>query len=279
MKWWFQFRLGVQPIRLSDGLWRGSVGHEMLSEYYKSLANGNSVEHSADLMRRSIVREIEKHNELLKTGYVNAIFHSERMVLISELSTLLEAYVRKYGTEDYVKYDVVEVEHMHVSGRFFAMRLDLLLRETDSGQLVLFDHKFVRDFYMEKQLKINSQLPRYMKVVIGDREEEIKAGVLNQLRTRVVQGENEFERATIPYNRKVADKRARDQETVADDIRRHYRLTKAESLEDVIRTFSDYTCKFCPFTGPCFKHLEGNDFAFKSDLNMNFERSTYGYNK
>jgi CRISPR/Cas system-associated exonuclease Cas4 (RecB family) len=279
MKWWFQFRLGVQPKRLSDGLFRGTLGHEMLSTFYATLKEGGSIKEASYEMNKAIAREVMKSNEMILSGFVNPIYEAERFVLIQEVATILKAYVEYYAESDYEKYDIVEVEHMHVSGNFFAMRLDLLLREVVTGDLVLMDHKFLRDFYIEKQLKMNSQLPRYMRVVIGDKEEPIKHAFINALRTRKVQDQYQFERALIPYREKVADKRASDQEKIADKIRAHYHMTQTESRRTVIRTLNDSTCKMCAFTEACLYDLEGKENAFRESIRFGFERSTYGYNK
>ena len=280
MRWWFQFRLGVQPIKLSDALFVGTMGHEALSTYYSQIKEGVYWREAIESMTDFVVREMDKNNKLRRTGFITSQMASERQVLINKTAMILEEYANHYAESDSLRYQVVEVEHMHVSGHFFAMRLDLLLRDNDTGQLVLMDHKFIRDFYLEKQLMMNSQLPRYMRVVIGDRMETVSHGLLNQLRTRDVKdNDKRFQRARLPYDEVVADKRASDQEKVAQQIRLKYDLSKRESMDTVIRTFSDYTCKFCPFTDPCALALAGKVDEMKEVLNRDYEKSTYGYNK
>lgn len=280
MRWWFSFRLGVQPIKLSDGLFVGTMGHEALSTYYSLIRDGVHWSDAVESLTDFVVREMDKNQKLRKTGFISPQMASERQVLISKLAGILDNYAEHYAEKDFNRYRVVEVEHLHVE-RFFAMRLDLLLRDNNTGALVLMDHKFIRDFYGPKQLTMNAQLPRYMRVVIGDREEQVSHGILNMLRTRDVKSnEKRFERAQLPYNEVVAAKRCTDQEEIAEyDIRPQYRRTPRESMDSVKRTLSDYTCKFCPFTEPCVLGLEGRIEEMKDELDNNFERSTYGYNK
>lgn len=277
MKWFFQFKLGRQPIKLSDALFVGTMGHEALSTYYTLLKDGVDWENAAESMTDFVVREMAKNNEHRKTGFITSAMASDRNLLIMKLAGILEEY-REIAHQDSVNYEVVEVEHMHVSNGFFAMRLDVLLRERSTNDLVLMDHKFIRNFYQAKQLAMNSQMPRYMKVVIGDREEKVKKGYLNMLRTHE-DAVQRFDRAVIPYDENTATRRLQDQLKVSRKIRAAWGMSNADCLNELTRTFSDYTCKFCPFTEPCMLALAGRKDEMKMELRMNFEKSTYGYNK
>lgn len=279
MQWWYNYRLGVTPKKLSDGLFRGIMGHEALSDFYGALKNGATVEQAHETMRNWMARESAKNNQLAKEGFITLTMMSERMSLITELAMLLDAYVANYGQADFDMYEVVEVEHMHVSDDFFAMRLDVLFRERLSGQLVLADHKFVANFYGDKQIKANSQLPLYMRVVVGDRLEIVSHGFLNEIRTRVTKEGPEFERVEIPYIEAVAKRRALEQGRVAARIREKWRMGLDESRESCDRNLSDYSCKFCLVAKPCFLDLEGKVSEMKAVVNAEYERSTYGYNK
>jgi len=277
MKWFFQFKLARQPIKLSDALFIGTMGHEALSAFYTALKEGYDREEAAGSMTNFVVREMEKNNELRKSGFITGTMASERNLLIMRLAGILEEYGETVAQEDAINYEVVEVEHMHVSKGFFAMRLDVLLRDRSNGELCLMDHKFIRDFYQPKQLSMNSQLPRYMKVIIGDREEKVSKGYLNMLRTREDAVER-FGRALIPYNEVVADRRTRDQLIVASEIRVNWNKSNRECLDSLIRTLTDYTCKFCAFAEACMLGLAGRTDDMKAELRANFEKSTYGYN-
>jgi len=250
MQWWFKFRLGIAPKKLSDALFIGTVGHIALSDLYTEFGSGGSVESALQKMRDRLAKEMDKNNQHMVTGFINPLIASGRMDLISQLMIILEEYVEYYAKEDFEKYEVVEVEHMYTSDRFFALRLDLLMRNLDSGELEVWDHKFVSKFYGEKLLKINTQLPLYMRVVIGNREERISRGILNQLKKKQTKEEvakdlPRFRRDPIPYNEIVTVKRLQDQQSVTDKIRDNYRMPFKDSRKPIIRTLNDHTCEFC----------------------------------
>jgi len=280
MAWWFAHRVHLAPKKLPDGLFRGVMGHEALSKFYGALKAGNSIEDGRTRALEFVTREVEKATQQMMSGYIPADWFAERLALITFMESTLRDYFNFWAEKDFQRYEIIEVEHMHVGERFFAMRLDVLLREHSTGDLVLMDHKFVKDPYLEKQLLLNSQFPRYMNVLIGDREENVKYGYLNQIRTRkdVTEAEKRFVRRRIDYNATVADRRTRDQESVADEIRELYVLDPIEAKEKVRRTLSDYTCRFCAFARPFMYDLKGDSENFDLELVDNFEKSTYGYN-
>lgn len=278
MKWFFQFKLGRQPIKLSDALFIGTVGHEALSTYYTLLKDGVDWSNAVESMTDFVVREMAKNNEQRKSGFITGTMASERQVLIMKLAGILENYAELMAEKDAINYEVVEVEAMHVSKGFFAMRLDLLLRERSTQDLILMDHKFLRDFYQQKQLSMNSQIVRYIKVVGGDREEKVSKGILNMLRTRDDAVEK-FQRVVVPYDETVATRRMADQLEVSKQVREAWAKSNRECLNTLIRTLSDYTCKFCPFAEVCMMALAGREDDMKAELKANFEKSTYGYNR
>jgi hypothetical protein len=254
------------------------MGHEALSTYYTLLKDGVDWSNAVESMQDFVVREMAKNNEQRKTGFITGTMASERQLLITKLAGILEDYANTIAEQDAINYEVVEVEAMHVSKGFFAMRLDLLLRDRSNQELILMDHKFLRNFYQQKQLSMNSQIVRYIKVVGGDREEKVSKGMLNMLRTHESAVEK-FQRVVIPYNETVATRRMADQLKVAENVRVAWAMSNQECLDTLIRTLSDYTCKFCPFTEPCMLALAGRKEDMKDELRMNFEKSTYGYNK
>lgn len=283
-RWWFEYRLGVTPKKLSDGLFKGVVGHEALSAYYRAIKNGASVKEATYEMNLIIVQENAKNVQLMAEGVIYPQMMGERVALITYIGEILAAYVIRYGEEDYERYEVVEVEHMHVGDNFNAMRLDLLVRDRSDGKLVLIDHKFVTDFYDDNQLLANTQLPLYMRVVIGDRSEEIKSGFLNEVRTRKLTNGPEFYRAEIPYEEEVATELAHNQAIVTEQIREQYRVQwegdGTNTRRSTIRNLGDYTCKFCPFKKPCLTYeLRGKVAEMKHTINTEYEVNTYGYNK
>jgi PD-(D/E)XK nuclease superfamily protein len=285
-KWWYEYRLKVIPRKLSDGLFKGIVGHDALSSYYRAIMEGKSLDEARMMMNLRISQEYAKNTLLMTQGLVHPKMMADRVKLIAKISQILDAYLEEYAKADYENYDVVEVEHMHVSDNFMAMRLDLLLRLRANGKLVLMDHKFVGDFYGEAQLIANSQLPLYMRTVIGGREEIISHGILNEIKTRKstgVDGEPEFdfERAIIEYDEDVAASLASDQAKVTERIRDKYRIQGLKESRDACeRSLSDYTCKFCHAKTACLVYdLRGNEAGMRAVIDAEYEENTYGYNK
>lgn len=285
-KWWYEYRLKVIPKKLSDGLFKGIVGHDALSAYYRAIMEGKSLDEARMMMNLRISEEYSKNTLLMTQGLVHPRIMAERVKLIGKISAILDEYLKEYAESDFANYEVVEVEHMHVSDNFMAMRLDLLLRSRLNGKLVLMDHKFVGEFYSEAQLIANSQLPLYMRVVIGGREEEISHGILNEIKTRKSKGDDgepefDFERPIIEYDEAVAESLARDQAKVTEEIRNKYRIKGLkESRDACIRSLSDYTCKFCHAKTACLIYdLRGDEGGMRAIIDAEYEENTYGYNK
>lgn len=278
MRWFINYYLHLVPKQLSDGLFKGIVGHEALSIYYNSLFIGNDLATAEDQVDEFFAEEMEKNNRLRKTGYISSKMASERIVLISKMNDVLTNYFKNYGLKDHIDYDIVEVEYKHVTEDGFAMRLDLLMRNRKTGALELWDHKFVTDFYSDWQLDFNSQLPKYMKVVINHREEDIAYGILNEIRTREVAEGWQVERPRIEYNEEIATLHHESHIIYSDEIRAHYDMDKFTCLEKVRRrrTKSDMVCKYCPFKRPCHANLRGEKMG--EILKQEFEESGYGYN-
>lgn len=284
--WWYEYYLGVIPKKLSDGLFKGIIGHEALSVYYRAIMEGRSIEEARTLMNLRISQEYAKNTLLMTQGLVHPAVMADRVKLITKVSAVLDAYMDEYAKADHENYEVVEVEHMHVGDNFMAMRLDLLLRLRATGKLVLMDHKFVSDFYSDAQLIANTQMPLYMRVVIGGRLEEVSHAILNQIKTRKTIGadgepEYEFERPIIEYDEVVAESLAKDQAIVTEEIRDKYRIQGLKASRDACpRSLSDYTCKFCHAKKACLEFdLRGDEAGMKIVINSEYEENSYGYNK
>ena len=96
-KYYYQFDLNLVPIKQGTSLARGIIGHEVLAEYYKVMAEGGN--------QAQAIIEARRH----LSKYMDSVFDME---LITELDKILRAYWQHYANE-FARYEILEVEKQY----------------------------------------------------------------------------------------------------------------------------------------------------------------------
>lgn len=273
----YGFRLGLVPKSMSRSLLRGTVGHEGLAEYYLSLQRGDAPE---DAPAKAII----KVRELAMQDLSNAETYSE-------VIDLLNRYFQWCQTQD--NFEVLDVERMYympiMDGHHFSMRLDMLVRFTSGafmGEVVLFDHKFVYDFWPENAMTINAQIPKYLGALKFNNV-PVRRAIINQIRTRVNKGpmadSEKFRRSQMNVGMNEIKNLIREQIIASERILALNALSEDEHSARVLRAMDRFTCENCPFLALCKADLNGEDTSLMRQVEFQKqedqpEHLQYGYN-
>lgn len=247
---YYAFREALKPKQgHSKSLTRGIVGHEALEFYYKAKQQG----YSRDVCREQI-RRILANSEVDYPAYAKEI---------EQLYTVLSRYVDFYWDEP---WKILEVESLHSTpldnSTEYGLRLDLLVEVTagrDKGQIIIVDHKFVYDFFSDREKQMNTQLVKYIRTL---RNNGIPArkGILNQIRYRQMKSTDPnmmFRRDTIVTTDKESERFMEEFKKVATDIGWLTGMDKTMHKELSRMHIDKQTCGSCAFQPLCKLYLQG----------------------
>lgn len=265
-KYYYQFVLNLQPLKHSDALNKGVLGHEILAHYYDARIAGESHDSARDFALRKLT-------EVLSSN-------SFGMEIVLAVRKLLEGYWGYYADDaDWIILACEKEYDVPISDEFcFVLRLDLLVQERRTGQTVLVDHKFVYDFWSEADLTLNPQFPKYIGALTANGIKIDKA-VLNQIRTRSLKNPtpDDLFRRTIskPSSVKIRNMMI-EQVDASREVVEFRELPEAQQKRKALRSINKKTCKGCPVEGLCMSELDGGDVTYM--IQTDFRQNTYGYN-
>lgn len=266
-KYFYEYDLNLEPIKPSDAISRGILGHDILAAYYKARQAGMGHDEAVVDARRGLQRALAESNDL---------------ETVTDVDRILQGYWGYRGDE--VKdFQVIQVEEMHevplTTEASYVMRLDLLVRNMKTGELELWDHKFIYDFWDYDKVNLSGQFPKYIGAL---RFEGIPVDkcVLNQLRYRRLKNPT----ATDLYKRtedrpsQAKIKRALKEQILAtQEILAWREKTIEQRQEDARRVLNPMLCKGCAFKNICQAEFDGNDLRFLVQSEYR-TKTTYGYN-
>jgi hypothetical protein len=261
----------LEPRTLGIALTRGVIGHKALEVYYDGIASGESHE---DSVTRASDYLMKKAIQEMHTG------DSEKAKMIADLQVILQNYFKEMQWLIRT-YNIVGVEHLVTaklpgSEVFFAGRIDLALG-VKSGpykdEVIPWDHKFCYNFWPEKALLMNPQLPNYVWA-LREMGQYARRGNMNMVRYRsdaiekLRQEEvftNSTKRDTFILNH------TQTAETIVE-----LKEQKTVSIKDgITRSASKFNCEYCPFIVLCDTEANGEDSA--TMIKANFRPNSYGY--
>lgn len=267
----YRFTLGIEPLsgNLSPALYRGIIGHEAFDVYYRAMMAGYSVEQSRILA-------LEYLQSVVMQVATETPEDSARIILLTELMQLIDAYSRFYGVEPFEVIAVEQVYQAPISeDLFYGMKLDVLIKYTSGefrGDYAIFDHKFVYNFKDAAELEMDGQMPKYQKTL---RENGIivSKAVFNQVRYRKINDpvpQQIFRRTPARLNPTKTATIWDEQKEIARKI-----VDDEKNQKRPLRTLSLLVCRNCHFYELCNADMMGQ----KTDdmITTNYQKSKYGY--
>lgn len=268
MQYRYSFDLALEPIKHSDPLSRGTLGHDAIAEYYLSIQRGASPGEAA----------LEARKILSAAMNNTAQFDME---IVMDVDRILNVYFAQ-NLQDITNWKILEVETKHdlpMSEQFdMPMRLDLMVELRREKVIALIDHKFTYDFWSEDDLALNPQFPKYVGA-LRNAGYAIDHTILNQIRTRKLKnpGPGDLVRRSIqrPSNAKI--RRALKEHIVASQEITDYRnLPDAIRPEVATRVLNKMVCRGCWVKDLCMQEFDGGDITYLAQ--NSYQSRTYGYN-
>lgn len=264
-KHYWAFRKCLAPDKPnSKALTRGIVGHEALETYYRGKKENAPHEYCVSAALEVIDNSIEEYEDLQK-----------------DLSQLRDVLVRYFDFYENEPWKVLEVERqyetMWETGLHYGMQLDLLVEVTagrDKGQIHLVDHKFVYDFWSDRELSMNPQVNKYLRTLV-DNGVPVRKGILNQVRYRKLKDpkpDSLFRRDVVVTMRSEMDRYMNEAYRVASVIKYLSELTEAEHFAETLMRIDKETCGKCAYQPLCKLTMQGQDTRLT-------ERTLYTRNK
>lgn len=265
---------GLEPKSFSDALFRGITGHEALQEFYKSLLEGDSYERACEIVTETLNVIAFRPQVMTNASHLN---------IVTDLKVrILPRYLQGAGKEKYnAGWRPAYVEHTFRlemdfdNGRFiYPFRPDVIMRDP-AGNLWVWDHKFVYNFYTPDQINLLPQIPKYVGALRACGV-AIKGGFYNQLRWREVK---DFDKHVLQTPFTPSDARVtnafRQQYKVMVDIAHRKGLGEAVWKDESTRVLSTMVCKSCSFKYLCTTELNGEDSTLMR--RVEFNANSYGY--
>lgn len=257
---------GIQPIRHSEALSRGTMGHEGMAAAYQEIKDGGSYTKA----KAAAVARIGKL--MLESGDI---------AMGSQLISLVSNYFDYYAVDDVREWEVLAVEHefryeMPEHNMVFPFRPDVIMRSRFTGKVYIWDHKFVYNWYDARSLEIMPQLVKYTHALrlMGF---EVEGGLYNQLSTRK-NSRNPFNREPLPVTAIKGEAFWEEQVATMLQIVEQKDRNPLVWKNTALRTASSFNCKNCPFLDICVSDLEKRNG--RALLLSNFYApNKYGYGK
>ena len=265
-KYYYEFGLNLEPRVAGGALGKGTLLHEVLAEYYQCLKDGDNYDQARYVARSGLQR------------YLSSTEYNAETVM--EVDRLLQGYWNYYqGDPD---WEILEVEKGYdlsmTEDYEYSLRLDLLVRERDTGLVVLVDHKTAYDFWTQDDLDLNPQFPKYIGALRANGIMVDKA-ILNQIRSRSIKNPtmDQMYRRTVckPSMAKIQNA-MREQVLASQEIVKFRALPLEVQAANSKRILNKAVCKNCNVKPLCLSEFDGGDITVA--VQTDFKQRTYGYN-
>lgn len=246
----------IGPTNMSEPLYRGTVGHALLAEYYTKILEGESRESALAAVWSLWTREL--------TAVASDV---NKFNIIQDLRRILSGYFDFYQVEP---FKVLAVEKIYDTLLFQAIVpdtnydvhygaiLDLVVEWTqgpEAGKIKIIDHKFVYNFKSMDELQVDAQQPKYIKV-LQEQGISVNGGIFNQIRTREIKNprfDQLFNRTPVPYQQTAIDTVWTEQKKTIKKI-----LNIPSDSDYPTRALTTMTCKMCDFKRLCKAEMNGD---------------------
>lgn len=249
----YGYGLRLRHGRPSIALARGSLGHEVLAEFYARCQSGSSFQ-DAKAGAYGLLRS--------RLGEIEELYPNDRVR--EDLSFCFKDYF-SLAEREFDRIEVLGVEesfNVQITESFsLPFVVDLILRY--AGRLEAWDHKFVWDFFNPNVVDLSPQLPLYYAgLAMLDyphatvRYNEIRYRSTNEIK------ENPDSRINRPAPR-ITPQRIRT--TMEEHIQVGQRILELRRMglknweKQVVRAGNNQTCKNCDFAKMCIGELNGED--------------------
>lgn len=258
---YYGYGLKLKSKHPSEALVRGNIGHEYLARYYEYIMHGMPVEEAGPSTLEDLTTYIANHAD------------DPNLATIGEVYYLLDEYFKHYEERDKeIEVLAVEQEFNIPIGPDYHMKLfvDLIARMPNKG-IVVWDHKFVYNFFDSETESVLGQLPKYLGALksVGY---NVTGAMYNEIRHRTTAENREdpskrFQRGFVDINKERVMQTMREQIAVAKRIKALKDSGIEEWDKSVVRAANSNICRNCPFIQICGADLRGDDTTLMQEYN------------
>jgi hypothetical protein len=254
---------GIEPLSFGMSLNKGLLGHTVLETYYKALMEDYSHKAAAE---RAITVLFEKAQEGVEYA--------------TELIPLMVTYFDIYEDDRKVWIPLAIEQEFRLelgdSGLVFPFKVDGIFKHVPSGRMILWDHKFLWNYYMPNSVKIMPQMPKYI-YALQQLGFPVVDGMYNMISTRNNSTEP-VRRVNCNIESQPTKMRQfmREQIMTMKQIQSKKEMDPEEWRNSVVRTASAFNCKNCQFLSLCTEDLEGAPGRALTIANF-YKPNAYGY--
>ena len=266
--------VGLEPMHLGDGLFRGLTGHEALSIFFTHIQQGLSINEASEAALNS-VRVMGTRPEIFT--------QPRKLEIVTDLAgRILPRYFKNDVVQQldqgwfpvYVE-QTFRLQMDFEEGSFiYPFKPDVVMRDS-VGNLWVWDHKFVYNYYTMDEIQLLPQIPKYIGALraLGH---HVKGGYYNMLRWREVKSDPTHVQSVEfkPSDARVQNA-FRQQYNVMVEIARRKLQDRAKWEAENTRVLSTMVCKSCSFKMVCTADLNG----LNTDLmrRVEYKPNSYGY--
>ena len=252
-KHFYGYGLRLRHGRPSIALVRGSLGHEVLAEFYGQCQSGNDFRTS----KRAAYELLQSRLSEIEDDYPNDRVREDLTFCFKDYFSLAE--------REFDKIEVLGVEesfNVRITNSFsLPFVVDLILRY--AGRLEAWDHKFVWDFFNPNVIDLSPQLPLYYAglAMLDYPHATVRYNEIRYRATKEIK-EDPDSRINRPTPRITP---ARVRTTMEEHIQVGQRIFDLRQMglekweKQVVRAGNNQTCRNCDFAKMCIGELNGED--------------------
>lgn len=265
----FAFMDNLTPKTTPTPLARGTLGHLAFQYYIEASMDGQDHD-----------RCMARANEAFKEAMMDGL----SIETVVETQSLFVRYMGvKQGWPEWELLGTEQAYEIAVNDKIIIpMRYDVLIRERDSGRVLIGDFKYTYDFWSIDDHSLNGQMSKYI-TILKAQGMQIDGGFLEEIRTRPLGAAKTADHRnlwkTTKYYPTPAKRRnmLRQHVAAAMEISEFREMSPDEQQAKIIPVLNKHgACKYCHFKELCNSKLEGKDITF--DKELGFTQNTYGYN-
>jgi RecB family exonuclease len=251
--------------RTSPALQRGTDWHQILEVHYGEIRQWQQEQDAGVVLVRDAALAERIWARVHPLLYDTTTGHQTDEQAL--LEWMYRGYIDAYGLDP--QWDILAVEHAPVMwlptpggrrSRFqVKMKIDLVVRDRPTGQILVVDHKSGKDLPKDKELDLDDQFGLY---VWGLRQlgYDVFGAVHSAARTLKYKDESKAQPLTERFSRKRLPRTDRELQTIAVEAYRAARLAYSFKEGEAPRSPNSDTCNWrCDFKEACLLGRKGSN--------------------
>lgn len=268
-RWYYERYMELVPINGFPIVMEvGTFGHFLMEDAFTVVMNGGTKQEAIEALQPRLLTVLQVPEKF--NVYKN---------VVAFIEYFFEQPWRVHAIEDTGFYGIDDFKE-------FAFTPDLVIEILDGplkGQLIIVDYKFTGQYWVDREVNMYQQVPKYILYYNKLHGTNIKRGMVVMLNTRASAGGNNL--FTTKWIQPTSPRFAnleRENNVMVDRI--HFLKTYGETFGDdalkeiLVHTADEKTCKMCFFADDiCPMEFDGRDIT--KTLKYNYKKNdTYGYN-